>query len=82
MRWLGPLIELAKSIIPGSPPSEVQDRVTEANIIQQVDNICKSKPIETAWATPNAKKVTVHGWVYDLAKGRIREIYVRDSPLQ
>ncbi|KAG1761838.1 carbonic anhydrase [Suillus occidentalis] len=28
---------------------------------------------------PNAKKVTVHGWVYDLARGRIDELVCREA---
>jgi carbonic anhydrase len=55
------------------------NKVVETNVIMQVDNICKSEPITTVWADPNAKNVTVHGWVYDLAHGRINELVCREA---
>ncbi|KAG2356918.1 carbonic anhydrase, partial [Suillus spraguei] len=76
-RWLGPLTALVRSLdLSACSASEALNKVVEANIIKQVDNICKSEPITTAWADPDAKKVTVHGWMYDLAEGRIKEIIV------
>ncbi|KAG2143501.1 carbonic anhydrase [Suillus bovinus] len=79
-RWLSPLTALVQSLdLSAYSASEALRKVVEANIIKQVDNICKSEPITTAWADPNAKKVAVHGWMYDLAKGRIEELVVRDS---
>ncbi|KAG2067087.1 carbonic anhydrase [Suillus decipiens] len=79
-RWLGPLTTLVRSLdLSACSASEALNKVVEANIIKQVDNICKSEPITTAWANPDAKKVTVYGWMYDLAEGRIKEIIVRDA---
>ncbi|KAG2140026.1 carbonic anhydrase [Suillus cothurnatus] len=78
-RWLDPLIQLVRTLdLCGLPESEAVDKVVEANIFRQVDNICKSKPIVTAWAAGN--NVSVHGWVYDLATGHIRELVVRSLP--
>lgn len=78
-RWLNPLIRLVRTLdLRGLPENEVVDKVVEANIFRQVDNICNSEPIVTAWAAGN--NVFVHGWVYDLATGRIRELVVRSLP--
>lgn len=79
-RWLSPLTALIQSLdLTACSASEALNKVVEANVIKQVDNICKSEPITTAWADPDAKKVTVHGWMYDLAEGRIKELVVRDA---
>ncbi|KAG1811704.1 carbonic anhydrase [Suillus variegatus] len=78
-RWLAPLIQLVRTLdLHGLPENEAVDKVVEANILKQVENICLSEPIVTAWATGN--NVSVHGWVYDLATGRIRELVVRSPP--
>lgn len=79
-RWLRPLTALVRSLdLSACSASEALNKVVEANVIKQVDNICKSEPITTAWADSDAKRVTVHGWMYDLAEGRIRELVVRDA---
>ncbi|KAG1810361.1 carbonic anhydrase [Suillus plorans] len=82
-RWLSPLITLVQSLdLSACSASEALDKVVQANVITQVDNICNSEPITTAWADPNAKKVTVHGWVYDLARGHIDELVYREAQAQ
>ncbi|KAG2071006.1 carbonic anhydrase [Suillus decipiens] len=78
-RWLNPLTELVRTLdLSGLDESQALDLVTEANINKQVENICNSEPIVTAWAA--GKRVSVHGWLYDLATGRIRELVVRSLP--
>lgn len=78
-RWLNPLIRLVRTLdLRGLPEDEAVAKVVEANIFRQVDNICNSEPIVTAWAAGN--NVFVHGWVYNLATGRIRELVVRSLP--
>lgn len=38
----------------------------------QVRTAAASEPIKSAWA--NGINVQVHGWVYDLATGRLRDL--------
>ncbi|KAG2039418.1 carbonic anhydrase [Suillus americanus] len=79
-RWLSPLIARVQSLdLSACSDNEALNKVVETNVIMQVDNICKSEPITTAWADPNAKKVTVHGWMYDLTRGRIDELVCREA---
>ncbi|KAG0702099.1 carbonic anhydrase [Suillus ampliporus] len=80
-RWLTPLTELVRTLdLSGLSFSEATEKVVEANIVMQVDNICKSDTIVASWADPRAKKVIVHGWLYDLATGRIKELFSRHPP--
>jgi carbonic anhydrase len=47
-------------------------RLCELNVIEQVANACQSTIVRDAWA--RGQKLTVHGWVYSLRDGRVREM--------
>jgi carbonic anhydrase len=47
-------------------------RLCELNVIEQVENLCQTTVIEDAWA--RGQEVSVHGWVYSLLDGRVREL--------
>jgi carbonic anhydrase len=47
-------------------------RLCELNVIEQVVNLCQTTVIEDAWARGQA--LSVHGWVYSLNDGRVREM--------
>ncbi|KIP81767.1 carbonate dehydratase [Stenotrophomonas sp. Sa5BUN4] len=54
-------------------------RLCELNVIEQVANACQSTIVRDAWA--RGQKLTVHGWVYSLRDGRVREMGIDvDSP--
>jgi carbonic anhydrase len=44
----------------------------ELNVIEQVQNLCQTTVLEDAWA--RGQQVAVHGWVYSLLDGRVREL--------
>ncbi len=48
------------------------DRLTELTVIEQVRNLAKTKIIQYAWF--NKKEVHIHGWVYGLNNGLIKEL--------
>ncbi len=48
------------------------DRLTELNVIEQVQHLAKTKIVQGAWA--NGKQLAVHGWVYGLNSGLITEL--------
>ena len=75
-RWLAPLTDLARELH-GPAPRELVD----ANVRAQVQNVLESAPVRAAWAHDpavrgGAKLVGVHGWVYDIEHGRIRDLGV------
>lgn len=47
-------------------------RLCELNVIEQVFNVCQTTVVEDAWA--RGQKLSVHGWVYSLFDGRVREL--------
>ena len=47
-------------------------RLCELNVIEQVVNACRSTIVLDAWA--RGQKLMVHGWVYSLKDGRVREM--------
>lgn len=47
-------------------------RLCELNVIEQVSNACRSTIVQDAWA--RGQELTVHGWVYSLRDGRVREM--------
>ncbi|NJM32614.1 MAG: carbonic anhydrase, partial [Limnobacter sp.] len=48
--------------------------LSEINVIEQVRHLCESTLIEDAWQRGQA--LTVHGWVYSLKDGLLRNLEV------
>lgn len=47
-------------------------RMCELNAIEQALNVCQTTVVRDAWA--RGQKLAVHGWVYALGDGRVREL--------
>jgi carbonic anhydrase len=52
--------------------TEKLDRLTELNVIEQVRNLAKTKIIQQAWH--EKRNLHIHGWVYGLNDGIIKEL--------
>ncbi|HVS82171.1 MAG TPA: carbonate dehydratase [Pyrinomonadaceae bacterium] len=50
------------------------DRLCELNVIEQVINLSRTTVVRDAWSRGQA--VTVHGWIYDLSDGLLRDLDV------
>ncbi len=64
-------------------PERRVDRLCELNVEQQVQNICHSKVVQRAWQ--RGQKLAVHGWIYSIEDGVIKDLKVdvdsyRDMP--
>lgn len=57
--------------------AERVDRLCELNVIEQVTNVCQTTVIESAWE--RGQEVTVHGWIYRLNDGLVRDLKVSTS---
>ncbi|KAM5545070.1 hypothetical protein V8D89_001181 [Ganoderma adspersum] len=64
-RWLAPLTELARKT------DGDLTALVEANVREQVENILKSEAIKHEW---KRRDVRVHGWVYQLETGELRDL--------
>jgi carbonic anhydrase len=49
-----------------------QDRLCELNVIEQVVNVCQSTVVRDAWA--RGQVLAVHGWIYGLNDGLLRDL--------
>lgn len=47
-------------------------RLVELNVLHQVMNVCHTTIVQNAWA--NNKKLCIHGWVYDLSTGLLKDL--------
>jgi len=56
------------------PPQEQEDILCEMNVIEQVGNVALSTVVQDAWA--RGQKVSVHGWVYGLKDGLLKDLQV------
>jgi carbonic anhydrase len=78
-RWLAPLTKLASSLQKkGASEVAALDELVEENVKMQVSNICKTKTVLGAWA--EKKDVWVHGWVFDIAQGTLRDVGATRGP--
>jgi carbonic anhydrase len=74
--WLGSVHELYRrheEELSRLPSDEARiDRVCELNVIAQVKAVCESPIVNRAWE--RGKLPTVHGWIYRLTDGRLRDL--------
>jgi carbonic anhydrase len=52
-------------------------RLCELNVVTQVANVSRSTVVRDAWA--RGQKLTVHGWIYDLQDGLLRDLDISGS---
>ena len=55
-------------------PAEQEDTLCEMNVIEQVGNVALSTVMQDAWS--RGQEVAVHGWVYGLRDGLLKDLQV------
>lgn len=58
---------------PGKDPANA-DRLCELNVIEQVANVCHTTIVRDAWE--RGQNLVVHGWIYGLKDGLLRDLNV------
>ncbi|MGH9930784.1 MAG: carbonate dehydratase [Pyrinomonadaceae bacterium] len=53
------------------------NKLCELNVIEQVSNVCQTTIVQGAWA--RGQELTVHGWIYGLSDGLIRDLKISTS---
>jgi carbonic anhydrase len=56
------------------------DRLCELNVIEQAVNVCETTVVRDAWE--RGQTVDVHGWIYSLGDGLIRDLGLRAGSLE
>jgi carbonic anhydrase len=60
------------ALIEAFPEAKRHDRLCELNVIEQVVNICQTTVVQDCW--DRSQGLTIHGWVYSLEDGLIRDL--------
>jgi len=50
------------------------NKLCELNVVEQVLNVCKTEIVQTAWQ--RSQSLNVHGWIYDIKDGLLRDLDV------
>ena len=79
IRHVGDVSQKHALLLDALAPELRHDCLCELNAIEQAENVCLTTVVRDAWARGQA--LTVHGWVYSLQDGRVRELGMDvDSP--
>lgn len=73
--WLRHIHEVRskhRELLSTIPESECADRLCELNVAEQFFRLCQSHIVCDAWA--RGQSLAVHGWVYGLKDGLLREL--------
>ncbi|MDP7274723.1 MAG: carbonate dehydratase [Planctomycetaceae bacterium] len=55
-------------------PNQQLDRLCELNVIEQVQNVCRTTIVQEAWE--QGCPLSVHGWIYAIKAGSIHDLEV------
>lgn len=61
----------------GLDEQERVDTLCELNVKEQVTNVCNTPTVQKAWA--NGEELSVHGWIYDIKNGLLKDMGTVDS---
>ncbi len=74
--WLGHIREVSEhhkeSLAAIGDSQKRYDRLCEFNVIEQALNVCRTTVIRDAWK--RRQEVTIHGWIYSIKDGLIRDL--------
>lgn len=76
--WLRHVVEVrqkhASKLALAADEAQCADRLCELNVIEQVMNACRTGVCDQAWK--RGQDLTVHGWIYGIHDGLLRDLKV------
>jgi carbonic anhydrase len=78
--WLRHVQDVAQkraALLAGLGEAQRLDRLCELNVIEQVFNVGQTTIVQSAWG--RAQELTVHGWIYGLQDGLVRDLDITIS---
>ena len=76
--WVAPIRALRlqhRAFFDTCPSEDARwDRLCELNVLEQARSVSQTTPVQEAWA--RGQGVAVHGWIYSVADGHLRDLEV------
>ena len=79
LRHIKDVIRFNADKLEGLEPKAKQDLLCELNIIEQVRNVCNTTMVKRAWKA--GAELSVHGWVYSIENGILKDLETSVSSL-
>ncbi|WWD18002.1 hypothetical protein CI109_102449 [Kwoniella shandongensis] len=79
-KYIQPLATLSRTLFKGDGEPPTLDLLVEENVVQQVKNLLECDVIKSDWKRRGTDGVVIHGWVYHLEDGTIRDLNVSVGP--
>ncbi len=68
---------LNADMLDGLADNEKIDLLCELNVREQVNNVCSTTVVQKAWA--HGQELSVHGWIYNIENGLLKDLGTADS---
>ncbi len=78
LRHVKDVIRFNADELEGLGRAEKVDRLCELNVKEQVTNVCNSSIVRDAWMSGH--ELYVHGWIYDLKNGLLKDLCNLSGP--
>ena len=74
LRHVGDVCSRHRALIAATPEQFRHDVLCELNVIEQVVNVAQTTVLQDAWQ--RGQPVTLHGWVYGLSDGLLKDLHM------